>query len=413
MNQLAFGLAVLACAMLVIMPAVADDYTLDIFGNANMDDTIDEDDVAYVEGIIAGTNDETELADANYNGVIDEDDITQIELIIAGEDEEITIIDSADRVVTVKKPVKSAIPLNTNILETMRSIKATDKIIATESNFIEREAILFAEFMDLPKVGSWSSPDIEAIIELKPEILLWYPSYTKSKTEIMDVLDSSGITVIGFDCFNPATYREEVEKLGYIFGKEGAYEFLKFYENYIDTIKGRTESLLEEDRPKVYVESSGRGPYYSYGSESGYHEKIWIAGGNNLFGDVSAGAVEVDPEEVISRDPDLILITSSQGGYNRSEVTELKDARDELLSRSELSNTMAVADEDVYVMEERIIGGVRNFVGIGYMAKWLHQDLFEDLDPQAIHQEYLTRFQGLDYDLSENGVFVYPPLEVS
>ena len=34
----------------------------------------------------------------------------------------------------------------------------------------------------------------------------------------------------------------------------------------------------------------------------------------------------------------------------------------------------------------------------------------EDIDPQAIHHEYLTRFQGLDYDLGEQGVFVYPPL---
>jgi iron complex transport system substrate-binding protein len=42
------------------------------------------------------------------------------------------------------------------------------------------------------------------------------------------------------------------------------------------------------------------------------------------------------------------------------------------------------------------------------MAKWFHPDLFKDLDPQSIHQEYLTRFQGLDYDLSKQGVFVYP-----
>ncbi len=47
------------------------------------------------------------------------------------------------------------------------------------------------------------------------------------------------------------------------------------------------------------------------------------------------------------------------------------------------------------------------------MAKWFHPELFEDLDPQAIHQEYVTEFQGLDYDLSEHGVFVYPPLEES
>jgi iron complex transport system substrate-binding protein len=47
-------------------------------------------------------------------------------------------------------------------------------------------------------------------------------------------------------------------------------------------------------------------------------------------------------------------------------------------------------------------------VTLAYMAKWLHPELFSDLDPQAIHQEYLTDFLGIDYDLSEHGVFVYP-----
>jgi len=45
------------------------------------------------------------------------------------------------------------------------------------------------------------------------------------------------------------------------------------------------------------------------------------------------------------------------------------------------------------------------------MAKWFHPELFEDLDPKSIHQEYLTRFQGLDYALDEHGVFVYHPDE--
>ena len=49
------------------------------------------------------------------------------------------------------------------------------------------------------------------------------------------------------------------------------------------------------------------------------------------------------------------------------------------------------------------------FLGVGYMAKLLHPDLFVDFDPQAIHQEYLDRFQRIDYDLDEHGIFVYPP----
>ena len=50
----------------------------------------------------------------------------------------------------------------------------------------------------------------------------------------------------------------------------------------------------------------------------------------------------------------------------------------------------------------------RFVVGIAYWAKWFHPELFSNLDPQEIHQEYLTDFMRIDYDLSEHGVFAYP-----
>jgi iron complex transport system substrate-binding protein len=47
-------------------------------------------------------------------------------------------------------------------------------------------------------------------------------------------------------------------------------------------------------------------------------------------------------------------------------------------------------------------------LGYAYMAKWLNPDLFEDFDPQVLHQEYIDKFLKIDYDLNERGVFVYP-----
>ena len=383
--------------------------SLGIFGNANMDNTIDEEDIEYVKGVIKGTDAATNLSDANFDGMIDDKDLARIKEIIDDVETEITILDSANRSITIKKPVSRAIPVNANILETMRSIKAKDMVIATEAGFTGREEIIFSEFKDLPKVGVGhsSSLDVEKIIELKPDLVLMYPSQTKKK-EIIEPLNLAGIAVVGFDCYNPATYADEIKKLSYIFKRKDGQEFLEFYENYMDSIKRKTSDLSENEMPKVYVEASQKGPYNSFGSESGYHEKISIAGGVNLFGDVSSSAMTVDPEEVLTRNPDLILITSTEGGYNRSDARGLMDARNNILSRSEFSDITAVKDKEVYAMEERIIGGVRNFIGIGYLAKWLHPDLFEDLDPHAIHQEYLTRFQQIDFNLNENGVFVYP-----
>jgi iron complex transport system substrate-binding protein len=42
------------------------------------------------------------------------------------------------------------------------------------------------------------------------------------------------------------------------------------------------------------------------------------------------------------------------------------------------------------------------------MAKWFYPEEFEDLDPQAIHQEYVDKFCGIDFDVTKHGVFVYP-----
>ncbi len=77
-------------------------------------------------------------------------------------------------------------------------------------------------------------------------------------------------------------------------------------------------------------------------------------------------------------------------------------------NRPGFDNITAVKENRVYLITSDICDRSCNAIGIAYMAKWFHPDLFKDLDPQSIHQEYLTRFQGLDYDLSKQGVFVYP-----
>jgi iron complex transport system substrate-binding protein len=134
MWRMVYVLVMASCMPLTIMPAVADDYTLGIFGNANMDDTIDELDIEYVQGIIDGTNDETELADANYDGEIDEEDITQIELIISGEEEALTVIDSSDRIVTVPQPIERVVTTWIPALRNVVILDAADKVIGIDSS---------------------------------------------------------------------------------------------------------------------------------------------------------------------------------------------------------------------------------------------------------------------------------------
>jgi iron complex transport system substrate-binding protein len=97
LHSLFLSIFIASSTLLFATPSFASDYTLEIFGNANNDDTINQDDIEYVRGIIAGTNEVSELADANYDSRIDEEDAKHIELIINSEEKELTIKDSANR----------------------------------------------------------------------------------------------------------------------------------------------------------------------------------------------------------------------------------------------------------------------------------------------------------------------------
>ena len=98
-----YGFAVL---VVLLASSAAYGHPLKVFGNANMDEVIDEADIKYVQGILEGKNDVTELADANHDGKVDEEDLDQIGLIIAGDETELTLIDMANRTVTIPMPVE-------------------------------------------------------------------------------------------------------------------------------------------------------------------------------------------------------------------------------------------------------------------------------------------------------------------
>ena len=140
-----------------------------------------------------------------------------------------------------------------------------------------------------------------------------------------------------------------------------------------------------------------------------------IAGGKNIIENIQYTGwwTKVDPEWVIEQNPDIIVATvMGSYGYGVEDSLEMAAARDDILNRPELANVNAVKNGRVYMLDNsNMAGGPRSLVGIAYMAKWFHPELFEDLDPQEIHQEYLDRFQRIDFNVKEHGVFVYPPLE--
>ena len=410
---------VLCSVFLVAMPATAvaaeeDDYVLDIYGNANEDDTIDMRDLTYVKLIFFGKKPETELADAKYDGKINPLDFIQVKLIIVGKEKELTIVDTADRTVTVKKPVKRVVEFALSSVEVMRSLKVEKDKIVGIGEWTKRNKAFFPEFNDCPSVGSMASPDIEKVLDLQPDIIFVYAesNWQSCADDIENELKylNPNIVVLRFDCWYPETHIEEVRKLGYIFDKrEEADKFCAFYSGVMNTIKERVKRIPEDERTRVYYEHTN--PYQAWCGGSGYSRRhIELVGGKNIFSDISVGSqVSVDPEEVVERNPEIVLKCSwiAGGGYDTDDLTLLSTIRDEIMNRPEFASVTAIKNKRVYVYNRHVVTSTF-FVGIAYTAKWFYPELFEDLDPKAIHQRYLTEFQEFDYDVYEHGVFVYP-----
>ena len=438
-------IAVVLCSVfLVAIPAIAaeqkvnasevttaseDDFVLDIYGNANEDDTIDMGDVVYVKLAIFGKKPKTKLCDAKYDGRINVLDVIQTKLIILGKEKELTIVQYVgeflpftERVVTVHKPVQRTVHASRKSLELTQIIKVEKERIVGVGNFIQSGdwKMLFPEYQDKPTIGSSGGgrgvPDTEAILSLNPDVV--FLSRKPSSDAAAAVLESAGIAVIR-EWYAPGGLwrgdtREIVKKFGYIFDKQDeAEEFCDFLNKYMNPLKKTVKEIPEGDKPKVYLESS------RYSLQENAYGDVEMAGGKDIFADLNyrAGDIKVDPEAVVRRDPEIIVNrgwTKGAGyGVDAGDTARLEEIRDEIMSRPELQKVKAVKDGHVYVMAGYIQyggpgSGCRGFLGTIYMAKWFHPELFEDLDPKVIHQEYLTRFCGLDIDLDEKGVFVYP-----
>jgi len=157
------------------------------------------------------------------------------------------------------------------------------------------------------------------------------------------------------------------------------------------------------------------GEYQRYRASTSDVPPIESAGGRSIF--AGKGEIqEVNPEDVIAANPDVIIRIMGDEDYDLRDADDtgkLEETRREIMSRPELQNTTAVKEGRVYLIASPLwtympFSGCRHFIGVAYLAKWLHPDLFKDLDPQAVHQRYLTEFQGLDYDLGKRGTLVYP-----
>lgn len=425
-------MAILLLCALALPIASGSAYVLHIFGNANMDAAVDQSDIAFLKAIIEGREKSTELADANFDGKVDSEDISQVEQIINGTEKNITILDGNNLPITIKKPVERIVAEYLDNADLMQILKKTDKVVGVDLA-VAKSPAEFPVLSGRTSVGAMhKEPDYEKVLSLNPEILLVFSNVTEEKKKNLPGVSVLFAGLYYPDLLNPETsaFTDAVRKLGYVLdARQDAEEYIQWHIDSLNKLKKTIGKIPDSEKPTVLVAAypeADEKTIFTFAKIDTLSSMVELAGGKTVAASQpdfmkSAYRIEVDPEWVLQEDPDYIvllvvattysgLVLDPPSGYDADNATGMKQALEAFMSRPEYANLTAIRNGHVYIVS----GNMRNdaskgLIGAAYLAKIFHPDQVE-LDPEDLHQEYLQKFLGLDYDLDQHGVFIYPPL---
>lgn len=313
---------------------------------------------------------------------------------------EITLTDNAGREVVLPYPVESAVVANRYNSELIRACGAIDKVIAVDLNTAQ-DREYWAQFDPENTIGKGQSElNYEKIIELNPQVLILPSNGTYEEAE--EKLEPFGIKVFVISGYDTSDFKNQVENIGKMFGaEEGAKKFYDYFNDKLEYIKA---SVPEADKKTLYLEtttdlsSTLPGDYF--------YDMADFAGAKNIFAtdyeNINKG--EIDPEEVIKRNPDIIvkLITPDKamkgtGLYEPPTKGDFVNSYNNIISRPGWDDIKAVENDDVYFMTQFSHGGASKLVGTMYIAKWMYPDLVTEIDPDEVFRAWMEDFQGFKF----------------
>ncbi|MHA3916118.1 ABC transporter substrate-binding protein [Halovulum sp. GXIMD14793] len=260
-----------------------------------------------------------------------------------------------------------------------------------------------------PYAGDFS---IEAVLEAETDLVLLDIGnlFKAEETGLIEKLDQAGVDVVFIDFRRNATENTvpSLLVLGRVLGEEkGTAEFIDFYMAQMRRVTNIVDQIPAEDRPLVVVENAaGWQPDFCCNSFGPYNygRFVGLAGGVN-YGSTLADAysVELNLEGILEADPDVLVQTGANWAEAKPEVTATllgydadpaKNAANlqSLAERNGFSELRAVKEGRMHSIYHQFYNSPYHFIAVQQLAKWLHPEDFEDLDPEATWKELHERF---------------------
>jgi len=341
--------------------------------------------------------------------------------------DKITVTDVTGRQVEVKAPVNKVILGEGRQIYFVATLdtEAPFKRVAGWRDDFEKADLdgykdYLAKYPDIAKLPTFGGSkegtfDIEQAVALAPDVMIMNVE-AKTATDdakLTEKLAKVGIPVVFVDFRDKPFENTEpsMRLIGKLFGKEAkAEEFIAFRKEQIARV---TERLARANPPRPLVMMERAAGYtddccMSFGNEN-FGKMVEIAGGINMASKIIPGTFGVvNPEQVIASNPDHVIITGSNwelyvpggawvGVGSGADKARARSKLAELMKRPAYTGVKAVQNRQVHAIWHQFYNSPYQFVAIQQMAKWLHPDLFKDLDPDQTMNALYERFLPVAY----------------
>ncbi|MBY6226165.1 ABC transporter substrate-binding protein [Ferrimonas balearica] len=245
------------------------------------------------------------------------------------------------------------VALTANWAHTVAEIGALDELVG-----VTRYAIYPAQIPKrvaagtLPVVGGYVDINLEKVQALSPTLVL---TATDLQKPLASQLRQAGYQVVHMESASLGQVYEAIAELGAALDRMGEARALN---QQIQTSLARLSAMVPTaQRPRVYYELN----YYykcAPGQDSYITDLIRLAGGQPLFGDRAGAAPAVSWPEVVSADPEVILIPDWPGAggphFSGPETGNGTTTVAEVSQRENASKVSAITQHSVRFIDSAV-----------------------------------------------------------
>ncbi|HVW84408.1 MAG TPA: helical backbone metal receptor [Bryobacteraceae bacterium] len=222
------------------------------------------------------------------------------------------------------------------------------------------------EALKLPKIGTLLKPDVEAIVALRPDLVV----VSDQHGHLAEQLSRLHIPSVEMQSQNLDAIYAGVRAIGKAAGAVDAAErMIQGMQSQLQSIAQRTAGQPKPTVAFIVGHTAGRLEGLVAGGGSSYFSDLLrYAGGINIFADVVTPYPKISLEEILSRDPDVIMELSGDTRPKQEEVLALWQSKRSL---------KAVRSGRVYALESTpfIVPGPRAVEAVKQILRLLHPEM--------------------------------------